>query len=242
MKPTNVQTLRRTWLVLAMCLLAAVAASAQHYPRHTYRHRLPTPPPPGRVADGYSRSTPTVRSASDAYVGLRLGLSVATVNSDNRYLDGGKAKTGLNAGVVAGVQLAPATPLCIETGLLYTEKGGKGNNNGTFTYALNYLEMPLVMKYGIDLGPLCSVQPFVGVYGAVGVSGKIKNFGERKAYSAFDDDAFRRLDGGLRMGCGLQLGYAYAELGYDLGLANVTHDYFDTGHTGSFFANVGVNF
>lgn len=181
-------------------------------------------------------------SAFDVYYGLRLGMGVSTVNSDDRYLDGGSAKTGLNVGVVAGFQLAPATPFYLETGLYYAEKGGKGNYNGPFTYSLNYLEMPFVLKYQYNFDPITSIQPFVGVYGSLGVSGKIKDFDQRRAYSSFDEDAFQRCDGGLRLGCGLQFDHLYAEVGYDLGLANVSHEYFSDAHNGSLFLNVGLNF
>jgi hypothetical protein len=46
----------------------------------------------------------------------------------------------------------------------------------------------------------------------------------------------------VRLGCGLQFDHLYAELGYNIGLANVSRDDFNTAHTGCFFANVGVNF
>lgn len=98
------------------------------------------------------------------------------------------------------------------------------------------------MKYRIDIDRYTSVQPFAGVYAALGVGGKMKDFNDRRAYSAFDDDAFQRFDAGLRLGCGLQFAPVYLELGYDVGLANISHDYFDTAHTGAFFATVGVNF
>ena len=35
---------------------------------------------------------------------------------------------------------------------------------------------------------------------------------------------------------------ALAEMGYDFGLANTSHDYFDTSHTGTLFTTIGVNF
>ena len=178
----------------------------------------------------------------DTYYGLRIGAGLSTVMSDDHRLDGGSPKTGLNLGFVTGIQLEPATPIYVETGLLYAEKGGKGDYHGSFTYSMNYLEVPLVLKYMHNFDTRTSLQPFAGVYGALGVGGQMKNFDERRAYSSFDDDGFRRLDAGLRFGCGLQFDYFYAEMGYDLGLTNISRDFFDNSHTGSFFANVGVNF
>lgn len=180
---------------------------------------------------------------NEIYYGLRLGVSFATVNSDDKYLDGGSMQAGLNVGGVVGLQLGYHSPLFFETGLSYIEKGGKGHFEGDkFTYSLNYLELPLVLKYRIDVDGRFNVQPFFGGYMALGVGGKIKDFGNRAAYSSFDDDAFKRFDGGIRLGCGVQYDMLYGELGYDFGLANISHDYFDTSHTGTLFATIGVNF
>ena len=233
------------FFVLFMGLLTSLCVVAQPAGRYGYgQRRLPALPRPAYPANRYSSPRDGHRMMpTDFYYGLRLGLNVSSVNSHDRYLDGGTAKAGLNIGMVAGVQLAPYTPIYLESGLYYSEKGGKGHLDGrTFTYQLNYLEVPLLMKYRIDIDRYTSVQPFAGVYAALGVGGKMKDFNERRAYSAFDDDAFQRFDAGLRLGCGLQFAPVYLELGYDVGLTNISHDYFDAAHTGAFFATVGVNF
>lgn len=179
----------------------------------------------------------------DFYVGFRVGGAFSTVNSDDPVLDGGSLRAGLNAGMVVGMQMAPQVPLYFETGLSYVEKGGEGSNRGSkFTYGLNYLEVPVVLKYDCEIDRSISIQPFFGGYFSAGVGGKIKNFDKRQAYSSFDDNAFKRFDAGLRAGCGFQFDHLYAEAGYDFGLANISRDYFDETRTGSFFATVGVNF
>lgn len=229
--------MKRIMMISVMAILTVLPVTAQ-YPRSRYGRPLPQ-----RSAYSGSYQPRSYQRTTDVYYGLRLGLGVATVSSDDRYLDGGSPKVGLGLGVVAGFQLAPATPVFFETGVLYTEKGGKGSYGGhTFTYNMDYLEVPLLMKYQHNFDRLTSIQPFAGVYASVGVGGKIKDFNERQAYSSFDDEGFKRWDAGLRLGCGLQFDHLYAEVGYDLGLANVSHDYFDTAHTGCFFANIGVNF
>jgi len=216
-------------LVAVVALMTMLPVAAQYRGHHrpyyqpartTYRHHV-----------------------TDVYYGLRLGVDVATVNSDDQYLDGGSAKTGLNVGMVIGFQIAPTSPVYLETGLSYMEKGGKGMCNGSkFTYSLDYLEMPFVLKYVYNFDRYASVQPFLGGYLGIGIAGKIKDFGERRAYSSYDNEGFKRVDAGIRVGCGLQYDFLYAELGYDFGLANVSHDYFDSAHTGCFFATIGVNF
>ncbi len=223
-------------MITLLAMLTVTPALAQ-YTHRSSRYGRPVPP----VRTSYLHSHRGYHD-SETYYGLRLGLDVSTVNSDDRYLDGGTPKAGLGLGVVAGVRLM-ATPVSLETGLLYTEKGGKGSLGGqSFTYGMNYLEVPLLMKYQYNMTPRTSIQPFFGVYGAIGVSGEIKDFQQHRADSSFSDDAFKRLDGGLRLGCGLQHDFLYAEIGYDIGLANVSRDNFNTAHTGCLFANIGVNF
>ena len=225
--------MKRLMMISLLAILTAMPSMAQYVRR-----------PYGRPVTPYHhRSHYSVRSERhtgiDGYFGLRVGLGVATISADDRALDGDSPKSGLNVGFVAGIQVAPATPLYLETGLSYVEKGGK---NSSYTYGMNYLEVPFLMKYQYNFDRLTSIQPFAGVYCAAGISGKIKEQDQRQSHSSFSDNAFKRLDGGLRIGCGLQFDHLYAELGYDIGRANVSHDDFNTAHTGCFFANIGVNF
>jgi hypothetical protein len=217
-------------MIVLMSLVLTLPALAQYGRPRYYNRPMPVHSP--------------YRSHTDVYYGLRIGAAFATVNSDDRYLDGGSMKTGLDVGAVVGFQVAYRSPVYFETGLSYIEKGGKGHYEGTkFSYSLDYLQVPLVMKYMIDVDRMFSVQPYVGGYLALGVAGKIKDFGHRQAYSSFnEEEGFQRFDGGIRIGCGVQYDFVYAELGYDFGLSNISHDYFDTSRTGTLFATVGFNF
>lgn len=177
------------------------------------------------------------------YYGLRLGLAVGSVHSDDPRLDGGSSQSGLNFGGVVGIQLSPTTPVCLETGLFYTEKGGKGVIDGVkFTFDLNYLEIPILVKYKYELDDNFSVQPFGGGYIAFGIGGKVKNYKERESCSSFSSDYFKRFDGGLRIGCGLEYSMIYAEAAYEFGLANICHSDFDSSRNGCLYINCGVNF
>ena len=199
----------------------------------------------GRIYPGRpTRPMPPTRSYHyDNYYGLRLGAGFTTVNSDDSRLDGGTSKAGLNLGFAAGFQIVPSSPLYFETGLYYTEKGGKGSYDAKkFTYNLNYLEVPLLLKYAIPFSYRGSVQPYVGGYLACGISGKVKDYGNRQAFSSFSSDNFRRFDGGLRLGCGVQYDIVYGEVAYEFVLANVCNDAFETSHNRCLYLNVGVNF
>ena len=180
---------------------------------------------------------------TDIYVGFRVGGALSTLNSEDSYFDDGKMRTGIHAGMVIGFQTAPQVPLYFETGLLYVEKGGKCDSRSRdYTYSLNYLEIPMVLKFDCEVDGGVSIQPFFGGYIAAGVGGKIKDTYTRRNYSSYDDEGFKRFDAGLRMGCGFQFDHFYAEAGYDLGLTNVGREYFDRTHTSSLFATLGINF
>ena len=167
-------------MIALMSLVLTLPALAQYGRPHYYSR----PPATYRPAAVHSPRP----SYADIYYGLRIGAAFATVNSDDRYLDGGSAKTGLNVGFVAGFQVAYRSPVYFETGLSYIEKGGKGNYDGTkFSYSLDYLEVPLVMKYMIDIDRSFSIQPYVGGYLALGVAGKIKDFGGSSVSTVVSD-------------------------------------------------------
>ena len=228
-----------------MTFLLSLALTVPMMAQPRYRIHYPSRPTPSAHAYGrsYERDTWHTNSWTDTYYGLRIGLALSSVSSDDACLDGSGVATGVNMGVVAGFQLAPSAPIYFETGLSYTEKGGRGHYNGNkFTYDLDYLEVPLLLKYDYRSAPDLSVQPFIGGYVACGVGGKVKDFGHRQAVSSFDEDFFKRFDGGLRIGCGLQFSHLYAEVAYDIGLSNICHDSFNSSRNGCLLLNCGVNF
>lgn len=219
-------------VLTALVLLMPMVASAQY----------------GRPYGGYrGYGVPSVpdRSYSNPYTyyGFRVGITGATVHSDDAYLDGSSMLGGLYLSANMGVLLTSYMPLFFETGLAYVEKGGKSTYDGKkFTYTMNYIEVPLVFKYQAKIDRDIAVVPFIGGYLACGVDGRIRDFRDREVQSSFSTENFKRFDGGLRIGCGLMAALFYAEVGYDIGMANVSNDTFDQSRTGTLFANVGINF
>ena len=227
---------------------------------HSRGHRPPPPPYYGGsygygytggvyysdYNDGYAYG-----SSLDNYFGIRVGLNLASVRSEAPELNGTSMKPGLNLGIVYGQQIVPTTPLYFETGLFYTQKGGKSDYAGyggleksKFTYNLDYLEIPFVLKYIYWANPSSrvSIEPYVGGFVSVGVAGNIKDYGERQAFSSYDDNYFKRADAGVKVGCGLGFGLGYLDVSYDIGLNNVGKDVFDDTRTGCLTVNLGVNF
>lgn len=205
-----------------------------------------------RYAHGRSSAeNSNYRDTRDLYCSVRLGLAMSRCPSDEARLDGGRLQLGINAGAAVGLQVVTGVPVYVEAGLLYTQKGGRGNvayagGEGTgsrkVTYGLDYLEVPLVAKYFAHIGYESSFQPFIGGYIAYGVGGTVKDFGLQKETSSFSDSNFKRFDGGLRAGFAFQFSMVYLEAAYDLGLVNVGQNSFGSTKTGSVSVSVGVNF
>ena len=190
----------------------------------------------------------------EQYYGLRLGYNLASINSSDALVDL-ESYGGLTFGAVYGLQLANSTPIWLETGLFYSEKGGKDDNKLTritdkdgkindvsqkVTTRLMYLQVPIVVKYAFDVADDFYVQPFIGGYLGLGIGGKTKHYTSRETFDSFDN--FNRFDGGLRIGCGAEYQMIYAELGFDFGLANISDDDSTTARNQNLFINIGVNF
>ena len=166
-------------------------------------------------------------------------------------------------GGVVGFEITNRAPVFFETGLSYVNKGGKGDySSSKLTTSLSYIELPLTFKYiyYTDMG--LSIHPLFGGYLAVGVDGSIKNNLIQKKVGAFGKDMkndeaveklgvlpqggdfprFKRFDGGLRIGCGVGFSMFYLDMTYDIGLANVSHNDYDSSSNRTLYLNFGVNF
>ena len=219
-------------LIFIIALTMAMPVMAQNY--HNGRPERPS------YNGGYNNRT---LDGNEIYYGLRLGLGFGTVNNSGAdEYDGPSSRTGLNVGAVVGFQLSPSAPVYLESGLFYTEKGGRNDKQQEIDFNLNYLELPILVKYCVDIDGEFSLQPFAGGYLAYGVGGKIKRHTDRTIESAFSSDQFKRFDGGLRFGCGIEYQMLYADLAYELGLANIGRDAFEKTHNSCFYLNIGVNF
>lgn len=176
---------------------------------------------------------------SSIYYGIRLGATFAGIGGD--LMDGIDmgTKTGLTLGGVVGLRLSDVTPVFLESGLYYTERGAKKDKN---KIGLTYLELPVLIKYGIQATDDIAVLPYIGPYFSYGFAGKYKNKALGISESSYD--TFKHLDMGIKIGCGAEYNKLYAELGYQFGIANIAKenaaDLDAKGH--ALFVNVGVNF
>ena len=189
------------------------------------------------------------------YWGVRFGMTAASLSGD---LDA-SSKVGMTLAGVVGLRPSDNTPVFIESGLYYTERGGK---NGTYDVVkrapegsvtrvgYNILEIPLTIKYGLKVSDQIAVLPFFGPYFSYAISGKTKQTvngtTESESVGTFDEKkachgGLNRASMGLKLGVGAEYNKIYLELGYQFGITNIAKEENFSGRSNAFFANIGVN-
>ena len=182
-------------------------------------------------------------SESSVYYGMRLGLNVANLTGDSEGFSG--AKAGLNFAGVVGLRVSETAPVFLESGLYFTQRGSSKDKN---TYVnLNYLEIPILLKYGVQVADEIAVLPFIGPTFSFGVGGKMKAGDGEDKVGSFGSDKFNRTDVGIKLGCGAEYNKLYLELGYQFGITNIAdwkmaNNNDASVHNGALFVNLGVNF
>ena len=183
-------------------------------------------------------------SESSVYWGVRMGANFANISGD--YTSDLGTKTGINLAGVVGLRLSNTNPIFLESGLYYTERGGKEGSK--LKVGLTYLEVPILIKYGIQATDDIAVLPFIGPYFSFGFAGKSKweSGGLKYSEGSYSKDAldggFNHADMGFKLGCGAEYNMLYLELGYQIGVANIAKNDDLTRHGNAFFINFGVNF
>jgi hypothetical protein len=178
--------------------------------------------------------------------GVRAGLNLANVSMYSEGLIGKieldtDSKTNFHVGFSYQHLLIPATPLYLETGLYFTQKGFKyfldfskymvvDPNIELYYVKANsnsmYFQVPLLLNYHFAVAKNITIQPFAGLYLAYGIGGKTKtDNGEKKiSEKSFGDDGYERFDLGIRAGIGATFGKIYMSIGYEPGLINISAD------------------
>ena len=171
------------------------------------------------------------------YYGVRFGGTVASINGDISI----GSKVGMTLAGVIGIRVSSTTPLFLESGLYYTQRGAK---NSDYNIVHNNLEFPILIKYGIQASDNIAVLPFFGPFFAYGVSTDEKL---KTEYALTHDIRVNRNNMGFKIGCGAEYNKLYAEIGYQFGVTNIIDDEYEFGRDKSsrnnaLFLNIGVNF
>ena len=165
------------------------------------------------------------------YYGVRFGGTVASLNGDVSV----GSKLGITLAGIIGLRLSSSTPVFLESGVYYTQRGAK---EGNIDITHNNLEIPLVIKYGFKANEHIAILPFLGPYFAYAVSSewKVKNGSNEIKYRP------NRNNMGFKLGCGAEYNKIYAEIGYQFGVTNFLDDDDFSAHNNALLFNLGVNF
>ena len=171
----------------------------------------------------------TLVGAQSVSYSVKGGLNMSNYYGDE--LDDKNMKVGFHVGVGADLEFVPN--MGIQTGLFFSSKGAKYTFNAAeLEVNANYLQLPVHFAYKIDVMPGTRVVLHAGPYVAYGVGGKTKlNIADREIsdVDTFKDnssiDAFNGLkpfDAGLGLGVGAEFGRILVDLGWDMGLTNIS--------------------
>lgn len=157
-------------------------------------------------------------SEENLYYGIRFGVTSASFSG---FIDS-DSKTGMTLAGVVGFRVSTTAPVFLESGLYYTERGGKFED---IKESYNVLEVPLLVKYGIQTQSDIIILPFIGPY-----------FGY-----AIKTDGFNRANMGFKLGCGIEFQQLYLEAGRQFGVTDIL-DGDKSAHSNAWFLNFGINF
>lgn len=160
---------------------------------------------------------------------VRGGLNMSNFYGDE--LNDKNMKVGFHAGIGADLELAPS--MGIQTGLFFTSKGAEYTyKSAELKVNANYIQLPVHFAYKVDVTPGTRVVLHAGPYIAYGIGGKTKASLAGKDLSerdTFKDDMYfdllnglKPFDAGLGLGVGVEFGSILVDLGWDMGLTNVS--------------------
>lgn len=156
--------------------------------------------------------------------GLKAGLNLASmvIKVDDEKADDIKTKPGFHIGVT--YEMPFGDMLAFEPGLLLSTKGYKMDGNpDDFVFNLMYVEIPLNAKAYFDLGEL-KLFAIAGPYIGIGITGKSKLGDDSEDVEwGTDTGEANRIDFGVNIGAGVQIGAIEAGIGYGLGLGNMSN-------------------
>lgn len=169
---------------------------------------------------------------SGARFGVKAGLNLS--NLYTRDADNNKLLTGFNVGLFA--KLPIVSIVSIQPELYFTTKGsevtyGSLFMNGTAQFRLNYVELPLLLVVNITRNLNIHAGPYVSYL----ISGIVKNESNVNLFdfeNNIDTGDFNRLDAGIAVGAGIDVGgislgtrynYGFTKVGREQSIFGVTY-------------------
>lgn len=173
------------------------------------------------AGSGMTANAQLLSEKPHVHFGVRAGLSVSSWSGE-----GMKALAFPTGGLAVDFKVAPI-PLYLETGAYFINKGFKYPTDFDGSNETKHFlggEIPVVASYHYYFTDDMAIQPFFG------------------GFVSFQDDGHDCVDAGLRFGTGFNYRRLYANVGYDLGLKNMSGDSDYSCKSGFFFVTIGYNF
>lgn len=177
--------------------------------------------------------------AQPADAQVRFGVKAGVNASDIKFESGSNmgALLGYQGGLMVDVGLSPK--LSIQPALLFVTKGfgtelefrdvsGIIEETGRSTFRTNYIELPVLALYKVNIGKSCHVFGGLGPYVAAGINGKFDFGGKATSYDIVfqpkngpKEGAYDRMDYGLSTAAGLEMGRISLAVNYSYGLTGI---------------------
>ena len=155
-------------------------------------------------------------TVATAQIGARIGMDFASFRGD--WKDDYKSNVGLHLGVVYNIELADV--LSLQPGAFYVQRNWK-TDEGEFKIHSHHIEVPIVLKYNLDVTSDIKIDPHVGPYFGFGFAGKSKDEILGQKIHVFKDKegdmGVANFDMGIQMGVGATF-YDAAYVGFDFEL------------------------
>ncbi len=180
--------------------------------------------------------TEMTRRSPKHITGIRAGMNAAWISAtEDGVTVASDIRIAYHLGISDQLRLTRKLPdFRLEYGLYLSARGGtfRAHDNLSEDISLHplYLQVPVLVNYHIHLGHSFTLEPFAGVYYALGIGGKIKGDyhepGTCLIYG-FDDPCFgassdiHRSDFGIRFGLGATWKKLHLNIGYEPGLINL---------------------
>lgn len=157
-------------------------------------------------------------------IGLKAGVSISNFGGEGvKEADG---KVGFTGGVLLDYNVDEV--FFVRTGLDFTTKGAKQKiEEIEYTYNPMYFQIPLHVGYKMPFSRFFRCLLHAGPYFAYGIGGKTKTTGadvDRDFFGSKENGGFKKIDLGLGLAVGVEYGNIGIELGYDLGLVNISYN------------------
>jgi hypothetical protein len=173
--------------------------------------------------------------------GIKAGVNFADIsNLENPFLEMLGIKFGTKIGVIAGAfyRIDLTNSFAIQPEVYYSQKGTRASGKGSiydvpysydFSLRLDYIEIPLLMKYRIPTRGKFTPGIFAGPYVAFKVSAKaaltVESEGMKQTQEVDIEDV-KKMDFGLAFGANLDFDIGHSsiiiDIRYSLGLSKIS--------------------